>query len=144
MGRLIPLPYQILGTAVLAVVCFLVGQYKGTQRAKEKAEVETALAVTKAAELATEQAKQDVKVVTEYVDRIQRVEVKVPVVRDRLIRVCAAGDSSVSAGTAGADAGATRDADDRRTDQLSADLIACRRIKEQCQGLMDWKKANGG
>lgn len=142
---MIALPYRFIGLVVGLILVFIGGVMKGRHDVKrdwDEAVYKQQAAIGKAAEKSAEVT---TKVVTEYVDRIQRVEVRVPVVRERVVRLCDAATRPVlPGGTQGPDGAAASDASDRRADELAADLIACKRIKEKLISLQEWKKAHGG
>lgn len=148
--RLIPLPYQILGTILLCATAYALGVFRGASDVRKEWEQDKQAQEIKAAQAKAQSAEQTVKVVTEYVDRIQKVEVRVPVVRDRVVRVCdqAAGNrSGVPAGTGDPHARAPADPDDRGdhvADALAKDFIACRTNTETLRALQGWQRAHGG
>lgn len=142
---MIPLPYKLGAALLLCLSAYALGRFHGASEVRQEVDAAEARTEALAAKLQAKQANQTVKVVTGYVDRIQRVEVRVPVVRDRLISVCnKAGSSGVPSGTGNPHAPPASDAPDRRADQLAADLISCRRIKETLTSLQEWKRAHGG
>lgn len=142
---MIPHPYIIFAALLLVASAYGLGRFHGASGEREKIDLAKAHLEARVAKAETQAANESIKVVTEYVDRIQKVEVRVPVVRERLVRVCnQAGSGGLPSSARNPHAPPAGDAANRSTDQLASDLLACRRIKEQCQGLIDWKKGHGG
>lgn len=100
----------------------------------DKAKLKAALQV---AEHRSSIDQNNVKEIIRYVDRIQTVEKRVPVVRDRIIRVCeqAAGSAGVP-GSGGAAETSASDAAARPIDQLGDELVSARLNQEQCAALI--------
>ena len=149
-GVVIPLPYLVLGVLALCAGTYGVGHWRGAAEVREEHELAAARAEASTAKAETKQAEQTVKVVTEYVDRIQTVEKHIPVVRDRVIRVCdeATGRAGVPGGSRNPDATARANTPDRDDNsgsaQLAKDLIACRSNTEKLRALQAWKRDHGG
>ncbi len=80
-------------------------------------------------------AENNVREVIKYVDRIKTVERNVPVVRERVVRLCDEGPRWAVHGAGEPAAAAETDAADRRAD-LAAELVASRENQEQCRALM--------
>jgi hypothetical protein len=133
---MIPLPYRVLFIlgAVIAVLGFVFHRGMVFERGGWEDKLEKA----KKAQLQRQvvAAKGQVTEVTKYVDRIQLVEKSVPVVRDRLVRVCEPPRGDLPLPSGDPDAAPAADTVDRR-DDLAAELVACRENKEQLIALQN-------
>ena len=129
-------PYKYAAVLVALLVAFTAGDLRGRHAVKKDwAAADQALALAAAKHVAAT-AEANTRVVTEYVDRIQTVEKRVPVVRDRIVELCRAADAERVSGAGDPAPAATPDPDVGSLDGLAADLPENRLNVEQCQALI--------
>jgi len=155
---IIPLPYRILiAIAVLAAV-YALGNYHGANRVQTSWDLEKAQQAEAAANTATEQANATVKVVTEFVDRVQVVREKgKTIIKEVPVYVPSTDSCDLSGGfrvlhdaaAANTLPDSTRVADAPAANaQTVAATVAenyntCHGIREQLIGLQAWAAAQG-
>lgn len=148
---------KFVGVGLLAavLVSFLAGIYSygkaaGTHACEMKqAKTETAQ-VIEAAAVDKAQTQDVAQAEIRYVERIVTVEKRVPVVRDRLVRVCeqalpVRGGADVPQVSGPGDGGGETDPADRLydVDQLSREILTCRENAEAHRLLRETAIANG-
>lgn len=143
---MIPLPYLALTAVLLVASAYGLGRFHGASGVRQEVEAAEARTEALAAKLQAKQANETVRVVTEYVDRERVIERNVPVVRERLIRVCNdANRPGVPGAARPADASARADASrgvDHSHAAFAQDLIECRASAERLRALQAWVRAN--
>ena len=142
---------NIIESAIASLLLGLVlGVWGGCSWKGNQVDAEQGRQATAAAQLDKSQRIESTKVETVYVDRIQRVEVPVERVRERIVRaVCRVPDDAGSATAMSgsdvgqpADAAAPTDADAGLLPGIAADAQACLRNAEQLRGLQNLVRVN--
>lgn len=133
---MIPIPHMPAIVLALLLAAFFGGRSCGASAEREEWQQKA-----QAQELAQkkQESKTDaanLKEVIRYVDRVQTVERRVPVVRERLVRLCDNQPRWVVSNTGESTPAPSTDADAGRTDQLGAELIDNRLNIEQCKALI--------
>lgn len=153
----IPLPYRILAVLLIILGVYGIGRWHGSTATQEQWDAEKLAQAVRVAETKTAQAETAVKVVTEYVDRIQVVREKGDTIIKKVPVYVPTDSCSLPGGfrvlhdaaAANTLPDSTRVADAPAADaQTVAATVAdnyntCNGIREQLIALQAWAKAQG-
>ncbi len=132
---MIAFPHLWKLVALLGLVLCVAAYGKGRRDADAAWEARQAARAAAEARQDLATSENNVREVIKYVDRIKTVERNVPVVRERVVRLCDEGPRWAVHGAGELATAAETDAPDRRAD-LAAELVASRENQEQCRALM--------